>query len=180
MKSRPSKLDDYAEKLSEWFDHEKITLREAQDRLIELGCKVSAARLSVWYQQHNQQRLQDQLLANIATGARMNRDIEAKFEKDAPPEIETLKKLLQTLVMQLAIKGQGDETFLELALSVLDRVMNIEEGRRKGLKLQLDERRVQLLERKAAQADAAEKVIAESLTDQEKLSRMRQIFGMPA
>jgi hypothetical protein len=179
MKARPSKLDEHAEDLCEWFDVEKLTLKGAVARLAERGVKVSGSRLSTWWGQVQQQRLEDQILANIATGSRLNRDIQQKFEKDAPPDIETIKKLLQTLVLHVTVKGQGDPKFFEVATSLLDRVLSIEEGRRKGLKLQLDERRVQLLERKAAQAEAAERVIDETLSAEEKLARMRQIFGMP-
>lgn len=137
MKARPSKLDQHAEALCEWFDIEKLSLAGAQERLAALGCRVSSSRLSKWWEQQNQRRLQDKLLENIASGARLNRDIEQRFAKSAPPEMETIKGVLKTLVMQLAVHGQADTSLLETATLLLDRVLKIETGGRKERELQL-------------------------------------------
>jgi hypothetical protein len=43
---------------------------------------------------------------------------------------------------------------------------------------QLDERRVVVLEKRSAQADAAEAVVKSELTPEEKQARMKEIFGL--
>jgi len=56
------------------------------------------------------------------------------------------------------------------------------DGKTKALmdekKIQIAERRVRVLEQKAAQADQAKAVTESKLTPEEKLAKMRQIFGM--
>ena len=49
----------------------------------------------------------------------------------------------------------------------------------KARQMDLDERRIKLLETKAAQADQAGEVVKSDLSPEEKVTRFREIFGMP-
>jgi hypothetical protein len=123
MKSRPSKLDAFSDQLTEWFIGEKLTLQAAQQRLAGLGCSVSISRVGAWWEAQQTQRMQDQLLDRIATGAQASRQIEQQFAKDAPPGLETLLKLLRVQIMTLSMQGQADPELLQLAGNLLKPVM---------------------------------------------------------
>jgi hypothetical protein len=112
-KKKESKLDGYAERLDEWFLAGK-TLAEAQEQLRLDGCAVSLSRLSSWWQSRQEERLQERLLANIASGARQVKEIEGQFEKSPPPEVETIIKLQRVLIMQLSTQAQANPELIAL------------------------------------------------------------------
>lgn len=84
---------------------------------------------------------------------------------DATPE--DLEKLGQIVFTAESIEGGNVKAFVSLMRE-----------RSRARSLELDQRKIVLLEKKAAQADEAEKVQKDqSLTDAEKTLRMKQIFG---
>lgn len=183
MKERPSKLDAHAELLTEWFGVEKVTLAEARERLeSQHGCSVSVNRLSLWWAHQQQVRMQDKLLSDIATGARFNRQLERQLDANPPPELQTLMQLVKTLIAQLAVSGQSDPDTLRLVGSLTSLVLDDRRAtgsfRIKEQELALKERRIVLLERKAAERDQAADVVNSALSPEEKTARIKQIFGM--
>lgn len=188
MKARESKLDPHAEKLVAWFTAKKeggegLTLLQAQNRLLELGLKVSINTLSCWWQQHQQSRLRDKMLSDIASGAQFNRQLEKSLGDNPPPELQTLIKLIRTLVAQLALNGSADGEALKLVGSLTSLVLDHDKSRAnytlKEKDLEIKERRIVLLEQKAAQADQAKATLGDAaLSEEEKAQRIRQIFGM--
>ena len=188
MKARESKLDPYAEKLQAWFTPktqggEGITLMQAQNRLAELGLKVSINTLSSWWQRHQQSQLRDKMLSDIASGAQFNRQLEKSLGDNPPPELQTLIKLIRTLVAQLAVNGTADPDALKLVSQLTTLVLQHDSARAnytlKEKELEIKERRIVLLEQKAAQADAAKSTLNDAqLSEAEKQQRIRQIFGM--
>ena len=141
MKTRPSKPDQFTDQIEEWFGAEKITIAAARDRLAGLGCAVSSGRLSQWWGARQQSRLEEQLLDRVASGAQLSREIEAKFARNAPPEIATIVQILRTLVLQLSVKGQADHTLLGLVSDLLKRVMDWERVKQAQAALQLERER---------------------------------------
>lgn len=178
MKSRPSKLDPFAARLTEWFGIEKISLKEAQERLKQDGCTISATSLSEWWSRRQEQMLRDQLLTRIATGSELNRQITAEYQKHPAPELETLIKLFKTLILQLSMSGVTNPGFLEMVPALMRQVLEAQKIGLKTQEISLDERRVALLEKKAAQADSAKKVVESALTPEQKQLQLKQIFGM--
>lgn len=180
MKARQSKIDQHADSLIEWFNLEKLSLKDAQTRLAAQGVRVSLSRLSTWWSQQQERLMQEQLLASIASGARFNRDVEERFAKAPPPEMEAIKGVLKTLVMQLAVKGQAEPTLLDTATQLLDRVLKIEAGGRKEkeLQLRLEQFAAQFCDivRQAA-ADATVKAMIErKAANGELIAHLRQTY----
>src|SRR3989442_1123746 len=101
-KRKQSKLEEHVEQLDEWFGAEEITLAEARKRLGKLGCSVSLARLSEWRRARQWRRLRQQLLEQIAAGARHCEEVEREFGQNPPPELETLIKLHRVIILQLS------------------------------------------------------------------------------
>lgn len=183
-----SRLDPHAETLALWFTPRDqgglgLTLEEASKRLLkEHGVKVSLSRLSFWWQDQQQRALQAKVLAGIATGARLNRDIEAQFAKHPAPEFDSLLRLFKTITLQLAVNGQTDPDLLRLAESfgrlIMEERKASTSAKLKEQELALETRRVALLESKAALADQARDVVTAKLSPEEQQQRLRQIFGL--
>ena len=177
MKQKTSKLDPFAERLTEWFLAGK-TLEQAQQQLRLDGCSVSLSRLSDWWQREQQRRLQERVLSQIATGSRQCQDVEKAFGKDPAPDVEALMKLHRLIAFQLASASSADPELVQVAERATRMVLEFAKLDEKRADRALEERRVKLLEEKAAQAELALKVTESALTAEEKASRMKQIFGL--
>lgn len=104
MKQRASKLDPHAEKLRQWFGPEKVTLEVARQRLADEGVSVSAARLAEWWEQEQGRDMEEQILIDVTNGSRLAKEI-ADEASDAPPQITTLIKLIERLVIMVSTRG---------------------------------------------------------------------------
>ena len=176
-KQKASKLDAFAERLEEMF-LAGTTLKDAQEQLRLDGCAVSLGRLSEWWQGRQAERQEAALLTQIATGAASCRRVEQELSQNPAPELATLLALHRTLILKLSTQGALDPQLLELVNRMMDRVI-------KGIRLdqleqrnKLDERRIALLEDRAKQAGEAEGIVRAELSAEEKVQRMRAVFGM--
>ena len=123
MKKQPSKLDQFAERLDEWFGVEKKTIAEVQKQLKLDGCSVSSGRLSQWWAARQSEVMREKLLAQITSGAHACKEVESLFAKNPAPELETLIKLHRVLVMKLSTEGNVNPELLELVGSLMKPVM---------------------------------------------------------
>lgn len=182
MKSRPNKLDQFATTLAD-MDAQKKTLSEICEWLAAEGCRVSPSSVSVYLERLRSERRQAALLAKITSGARQAEEVEKQFAKNPAPALETIIKLHRVLALQLATQSEDNPELMDAANTLTKTVMDYVSGQTKAdLKKQeiaLGERRVKLLEQKAAAFDQAKGVMADQkLTEAERASRMRELFGM--
>jgi len=103
--TKPSKLDAHAAELERWFETEYVTLATAQQRLRGRGCRVSLTRLSAWRRARLGERLREQLLEQIAAGARQCAEVERALGDNPRPMLETLIKLHRMLIMKLSLEA---------------------------------------------------------------------------
>jgi DNA-binding phage protein len=183
-KSRPNKLDPFAERLREWTAEGK-TLKQMQDALREDGCACSLSSLSDFLARRRQASLEEAMFAQIASGGAMNRQLDSAFKENPAPDIERLIQVTKTLVMSLQVKGVADPRLLSLANAMQQTVLNYVSGRTKAeleaRKLEQGERKLAILEAKAKQADAAKGLLEDGeLSATQRESRMRELFGMAA
>ena len=180
MKEHKSKLDPYAKHLDEWFSPPlKLTLEQAAARLAsEYDLSVSRARLSEWWEARCNQKLQTSLLSQIATGSRTCQAVEKEFGRNPAPELEVLIKLHRVLFMNLAAHGQTDPQAVANLSALMKSAMEWAKLQEKQKDRKLDERRLELLEKKAAQADETSQVTTSNYTPEEKMARIKQIFGL--
>ena len=134
MKSKKSKLDQFATFLLE-MDDEKKTLDEIQAWLKEEGCVVSRGGISNYLSGLRSERLQSRLLSQIASGAQQCAAVEKSFGKNPAPELETLVKLHRVLILQLSTQGNADPEYLKLADQLMRTAMEFVSGQTK-LKIQ--------------------------------------------
>jgi hypothetical protein len=167
-KQKNSKLDPFAERLDQWFTPKAkggdgFTLAQAQEQLRLDGCSVSTSRLGDWWEQRQSQKAQAAILSDIATAGRMNKELDKAFAKNPAPEIERLIQVTKTLILSLQIQGRADPRLLSLATVMQQTVLNYLSGVTKAKledrKLGLQERRVKLLEQKAAAYDRAQEIL---------------------
>ena len=174
-----SKLTDAQRaELISWFDRENISLADAKARLEErfsLGCSESA--LSNWWSGVQTDRSQAQLLERIGQAARSAESVTRHFEANPQDFYQATMGLLGQMAFSAAMEGRHaePETLFELArlqLAAKDREL-------KEIQLGLDTRKVQLLEKKAAQADEAKGAMENGkLSPQERDAKLKEIFGI--
>lgn len=179
MKPRESKLDRYAEQLAE-LEAEKKTLVEMQAWLKAEGCSVSLGRISSFLAAQRQERLHQELFGMIATGARMNKDLDVAFEQNPAPEIERLIQVSKTLIATLQVQGLANPDMLTLANAMQKTVLDYASGKTRAelevRKLEQQERKIVLLEKKAAAFDQAKDVISSTMTPEEQRQRLKEIL----
>ncbi|MGA3268878.1 MAG: hypothetical protein ABSE16_18915 [Verrucomicrobiota bacterium] len=144
--------------------------------------RVSANALSRFLKVRRQRKLQSELLLGIKSCADQCHEVEKAFAKNPAPKFETLIKLHRVLTFQLTKHGQADPDLLSLAnkftRTMLAALSTQTKARLGGQNLALQERRVKLLEKKAAQAEATEKVLTDrDLSPKEIQRRLRIIYG---
>lgn len=176
-----SKLDPFAGTLLEMNDEMK-SLKEIQSWLKGEGCVVALSTLSDYLEELRSQRTQKQILGDIVSGSAKCREIDAAFAKNPAPELQSIISLLKVLIMQLATEGRVERESLKLADQLTRTAMEFISGEAKHAlekqKLNLQERRVSLLEKKAAQADATDKVLSDQeLTAEQREQRIKEIYG---
>ena len=184
MKSRPSKLDQFAATLMV-MDGEKKTLADMQSWLKAEGCAISLSALGSWLSSARQQQLQDRLLGQIASGARQCKEVEKQFGENPAPELETLIKLHRVLILQLSTQGNADPEFLKLADQLMRTAMEFVSGqtkfRQKERELNLAEEKFEFNAAKAALKCAATlKLISsnKNLSEADKVNAARaKLFG---
>lgn len=152
MKKQASKLDDFVDKLDQWFGVEKITFADAACRLRELGCDISIAGLSKWWGKRETELMQAQMLARITSGAQKCREIESEFSKNPAPEVKTLISLLQVVILHLSTTGKDDPKTLVMIEKMLKPVLKFYDMTDKHSMVSLAEQkyRDQVAEKKAA------------------------------
>lgn len=142
-----SKLDPFAQTLA-GMELEKKTLAEMVAWLKQEGVTVSSSTLSDYLSGLRSARTRAAMLSQITTGARQCKEVKAAFEKNPAPEMETLIKLVQVMIMQLSTEGVENPATLKLANDLTITVIQFLSGQtRAGHK----EREVALAESKAAE-----------------------------
>ena len=177
-----STLDPFAESLDRWLtakpEGDGLYYRQVIENLAtEHNHTTTKSTLSNWWNKRQAAKDRAALTGRIAEGAETFRQVKSAFGKNPPPDVEFLISFCRQLSFQLAA-GEPDPKLLTLAQGFMKNVLDyarIEESRRS---LSLDQRRVELLERKAAQAEDTERAVSDSnLTDEQRAQRIREIYG---
>lgn len=172
MKTRPSKLDRFAEQLAELAAQNK-TLAEIQAWLAQQSCVVSIARLSGFLSAQRSAAAQAGLLAQISTGARQVKEMEARFAKNPAPELDILIRLYRVLILKLSTQSEADPALMELATAMTKQAMDFEKLQIKRSELDLNREKFEELRKQ--NADAKE-VVHSTLTPAEQNARLREIL----
>ena len=162
-KQKASKLDQYAETLLV-MDDDKKTLSEMLDWLRQEGCTVAPSTLSDYLSSARSSRLQSRLLTQIASGARQCAEVEKQFGSNPAPELETLIKLQRVLILNLSTQANADPELMKLVAMSFASVMDAEQLKLKRSQLDLNSRKVSLMEKKAAAYDRAQDALNKAKT----------------
>jgi hypothetical protein len=158
------------------------SLEQTVKWLLDGGLQTSSSALSVFLEARRELELQSKVLTSISSAAEQCREVEQAFAKNPAPAVETLIKLHRVLTFQLTRQAAADPELLTLAdkftKTVLGAFATQNNAGVDGQKLALEERRVSVLEEKAAPADETEKGLGDvELTEEEKAQRIREIYG---
>ena len=181
-KEHKSKLDQFTERLDQWFGVDKKTIAEVQEQLRQDGCTVSAGRLSEWWSARSSQLTQDKMLKQIVTGSQQCKEVESLFGENPPPETETLIKLVRVLIMKFSTEANITPEMSELVFNLLKPVIKWQELAVKkealGLERQKFQRTTVELFLKWYVDEEAKKIVTLNVPNQEKTERLGQrMFG---
>lgn len=174
---RPNQLSPHKAELREWFAAE-ISYDEILNRLEKKGTRTTKQQLSKMRTRLQREHLQEIVLDRIATGARAHEKVSKEFAKNPPPDVNSLVLLFQNLIFTIITKGQQLFTVGQVS-SLMRPVLEWSRLQLKERETAVAERKMKLLEETAAKAREAEGVVGDSkLSQEEKMARMRQIFGI--
>jgi hypothetical protein len=175
QKARESKLRPFFARLEEWF-LEGETLKFAQEQLALEGCVVSINRLSEWWRGQRARRQEEALLAQIASGAKFCKGVEAEFAANPSPELSLAAATLRTLVMRLCAQGTADPSLLALAERLFRAAIQHEKLELSREQVAISQRRLAIAEARAKQAEKTEAVLKAEMPAEERAARIREIF----
>jgi len=177
MKARPSKLDQFAGQLAD-LDAEKKTLADICEWLAAEGCKVSPSRVSEYLERLRSERREAAILSQITNGARQSAEVEKQFHKNPAPQLETIIKLHRVMIMQLATRSVDNPDLIEITNSLTKTVMDFVSGQTKAeiekAKISQGERKLVLLERKAAAFDQVKQAVNSGGLTPETLTKIER------
>jgi hypothetical protein len=158
--------------LTDWLVEEGISYAEARERLAaRYGVKTSLGAISDYWQ------TECFSLRYRAARSAADRIVETMREGDGATAFDeaTLHAVGQR-AFELAVARDADISGLTTLIKVIGDSAKLQIARER---LEIDKRKVAVLEAKAAQADEAAAVTGDAkLTPEEKLARHRQIFGI--
>jgi hypothetical protein len=181
-RSDASPFDRFQSDLDQWLSVENLSYKDALEKLRSVwpaGERLpSLSSLQRWADRRRQDLMLERIAASAAKakevtgafaanpgdayGALLNMIGQAAFEmrvaKGESLDIDTLKDLSE--VVQVGLRSRNEDAKLRL----------------REQEIQLKERRVVLLERQAA--DATQTLGNETLTPEQKMAKMREIFGL--
>lgn len=173
----PSVLGPHKEDLRQWFAIE-MPFDDILERLKKKKVKTTKQALSKMRQRMQREQLQEIVLDRIATGAAAHAKVTKELEANPAPEIQTLIALIQNLIFTIATSGRGFIS-IDHVTGLMKPVLEWSRLQLKERETSVAERKVALLEEAAAKAREAEGVVGnDSMTPEEKLNRMREIFGI--
>ena len=173
-------LHAYDADLEQWLCRDNVTYAQAVQRLSEKhGAKATIKQLHRWYQRHQATQLQDRILRNITTGAEAVRQIRTQAQAHGIPQLDELIGWVRVLIANLATRPDA-EVDVGALTRLIQPAMDWARLQTRHQELQIDREKLELLKAKAAMADAAMAAAGavENLTPEERLSRIRGVFGM--
>jgi hypothetical protein len=164
--------ENQKEVLERWIYEENLSYAEVSKRLhADFG--VQSSPTAVRY--HKEHLDQERILARVAINAQKANEIADAFQKNPAPVPQAVVKLVTQLAFEEITRG----TELDKEFIVKLTKLAVDSGL-KAKKLELDERKVALLEQKAKQAEEAEKALTNTeLTEEQKREKLFNIFGIP-
>lgn len=158
------------QQLIRWLTEENLSYADARDRLWQdMGVRTSAGALSGFFA--------SECFTLRYTQARELADTVGEAMASDPEKFDQATiALVKQKAFERAVARDGDIKELAILASIIGDTAKV---RIKQQELALSERRIALLEAKAAQADAAEHVVRDTdLTPEQRTARMREIFGL--
>lgn len=166
------------EALESWLCEENVSYLVACERLkLDFNVRSSPTALKRFYQRCMQRRLK----ADIFGKAQFANEVKAEFRKSQADFSEPLLQLIGQMAFEQAVNGRDldPKFFVQLSSLLLKSNADTIKNELKAQALGLEERRVKLLEEKAARADAAESTLKDGgLSAEEKQLKLREIFHL--
>jgi len=158
--------------LEGWLFTDNLSYTDAAKKLWEdFSVRVSPSSLSSFWQECSQRRLLDRI---AASGVKVN-DAVGQFRKSQAQTLEALEGMVGTIAFEKSMEA-GEEFDPKTIANFTSLIIEIKKLAIKEAELSLDQRRVILLEKKAAAFDQAKAVIEAQLSPEEQRKRLKEIL----
>ena len=117
-------MAEHIEQLDEWFWVQGQTLAAVRERLAEVGCPVSLSWLSQWRAAREWELRRQQLLNQIAAGARQCGQLEKERGWNGPANVEILIALHRVLILQLSSQSFYNPDAIRRVTEMMRAVLN--------------------------------------------------------
>ncbi|MDE2105326.1 MAG: hypothetical protein KGL39_49325 [Patescibacteria group bacterium] len=104
-----------------------------QQWLAAEGVTADTSTIGRFLESLRSQRAQERILQLVASGSAQCQEVDRAFAKNPEPQLESLIKLLKTLIFQLTIKGAADPDALSLANQLTTTVCNFVSSQTKAV-----------------------------------------------
>ena len=167
--------------LDQWLCIEEMTFAQAAQKLAEThGTNVSTKVLWRWLKKHNAQKLRQTILRNITSGAQAMRQLRDHAARHEIPQLEELMGLLRVITANLATRPDA-AVKTEAIVSLLRPVIEHAKLQQREQQLGIDRMKLEILQRRAARDEEAEKTMSDSgMSAEQKMAKFREIFGIAA
>lgn len=174
-------LREYETDLDKWLCVDEVTFAVAARRMEEVhGVKVSPKVLWRWLRKHNAQKLRQTILRNVTSGAQAMRQLRDHAARHQLPQVEELMGMLRVITANLATRPDAAVN-ADSIVSLLRPVLEHMKIQQRGEQLKIDQGKLEILQRRAMRDEEAEKTMSNSaLSEDEKMARFREIFGIHA
>ena len=171
--------------LERWLCDEHLTYAQARERLYsDFGVRCSESPLRGFFQRVMRRRVQERVTERVVTAAQTANAVTELAEQNPANFQRAMLEMVARIAMEKAVQSDQKLSVSELSdlcMMALAAPKEAREERKVVIKqeqLKLEERRVKVLELKAAQSDQARGVVESALTPEEQRQRLKQIFGM--
>lgn len=176
-----SRIDPHADIVMQWLERDGQTYAEVVAELRARGVDTSVSSLSRWYQARQREALRGRILRNITSASQATQEIRAQARAEGLPGTSEVMNYVGVLATQLSLRPETEVDPGNLG-KLLAPLLEWERLKRKDRELEMDREKLELLKRKAAQAEEAGKIAGDEAagTPEERMAKIRAIFGMAA
>lgn len=155
-------------------------LEQAREWLLsQHSVSSSISSLSTWFRRQQDNRREEEMLERIRSSAGLAERAEQTFAESGDSTFRAMAGFVKELAFRMALASQGGEPPGEELERLVKLSVQCNEQSLRERGLLIEERRVKLLEAKAAQSDQIKDITANAeITPEEKERRIREIFGM--
>ncbi len=145
-KPRESKLDEHAERLTEWLTPKEeggrgLTYHEAAEQLRSDSFSVVPSRICTWWKRRRDDQEAKDYLEGIRNGSAQVKEVEQALGENRTPELETLIQMHRLVVLQLVTQSKVNPKLLKTVSLMMKPIMEYAKLAEKRKEIELNQQK---------------------------------------